>query len=169
MDEVMFENSEELSVDQRMVVGEFLTSQLDTQLGRAEAHFGRYLQEQAYQQPAMPLPWRLGRWSLGIAGAALAASLAALWASQPIAPLELRGPSITAPPGQTVVNAPLTVEKDVQSQTFDDGTILIDGKPVRVIRRRDLERTRWFDQNQKLQREQVVPEDHVTYVHLKTY
>jgi hypothetical protein len=44
-----------------------------------------------------------------------------------------------------------------------------DNSAVRVVRRRDLQRTRWFDQDKNLKGEQVVPQDHVVYVHVKTY
>jgi hypothetical protein len=70
----------------------------------------------------------------------------------------------------TLVNGPVLVEQDVQSQTFDDGPVMIDADTAaRVIHRRDLQRTRWFDQDQKLQGEEVVPQDHVVYVQMKTY
>jgi hypothetical protein len=62
------------------------------------------------------------------------------------------------------------VEHRTDSQTFDDGTFMTpDNTPVRVLRRRDMERTRWFDKDQKLTDEQVVPQDHVIYVKLNTY
>ncbi len=37
------------------------------------------------------------------------------------------------------------------------------------LRRRDIEHTRWFDQNENLQTEESVPRDHVVYVEMKTY
>lgn len=118
---------------------------------------------------------RIRGWTLGIAGAALAASLAALWAGPSLRPLTGHSPtSTTAPqtasvPHSTVAD-PLLVEQDVHSQTFDDGTFITDDStPVRVLRRRDYERTRWFDQNRQLKGEEIVPQDHMVYVQLKTY
>ena len=81
-------------------------------------------------------------------------------------------PGVVSPePGlPTLVNGSIVVEQDVQSQTFDDGAVMMDGDtPVRVLRRRDLQRMRWFDDSQKLQGEQVAPQDHLVYVQMKTY
>src|SRR6185437_7091039 len=145
----------------------------DGQLGRSEERFRQFLlQEQRAPAPrsSFRLPNRFRGWTFGIVGSALAASLAALWANpslRTVAP-ENSNPTV-APSVVTPVNNPTFVEQDVQSQTFDDGTFMADGNtPVRILRRRDVERMRWFDQNRKLQGEQVVPRDHVIYVQMRT-
>ncbi|HET6247850.1 MAG TPA: hypothetical protein VFE47_09140 [Tepidisphaeraceae bacterium] len=165
---------ENFSPQHQAIVQDYLSATLDAQCGRAEARFRQFLAEQkappAVKPNAFPLTHRFRGWTLGIAGAALAASLAALWAGpslKPVAP-------VTPNPGTPAINVmPVNngfVQQDVQSQTFDDGTFLTDGDtPVRVLRRRDVHRTRWFDQNDKMQGEEVVPQDHVVYVPMKTY
>lgn len=164
----------EMNDPQDMIVREYLSAQLDCQVGRAEARFRQFLAEQhrpSARRNPFRLPNRFGGWTLGVLGTALAASLAALWAGpslRQVTPSSTTGRTLT-PTSATPVNNPILVEQDVQSQTFDDGTFMADDHtPVRVLRRRDVERTRWFDKNQKLQGEQLVPQDHVVYVHLRT-
>jgi hypothetical protein len=153
----------------------YLASQLEAQTGRAELRFRQFLAQQKSpagraNQPTLRLPNRFGGWTLGIIGAALAASLAALWAGPSLKPITPAGTNGSTPIITTPVNNPAFIEQDVQSQTFDDGTMMTDGNtPMRVLRRRDTQRTRWFDQNENLQGEQVVPQDHVVYVPVKTY
>jgi hypothetical protein len=163
----------EFNDPQDTVVREYLSAQLDGQVGRAEARFRQFLAEQqrnSAQRNSFRLPNGFRGWTLGVLGAALAASLAALWAGPSLRHVT---PSTTGQGGEPVVampvSNPILVEQEVQSQTFDDGTFMAaDHTPVRVLRRRDVERTRWFDQNQKLQGEQLVPQDHVVYVHMRT-
>jgi hypothetical protein len=164
----------ELDPAHEAVVREYLSATLDAQIGHAEARFREFLAEQ--KPPVSPrhnlfqLPNHFRGWTFGIVGAALAASLAALWAGPSLKPVIPAGGNGGVPINVTPVNNPMLVEQEVQSQTFDDGTYLTEGDtPVRVMHRRDFERTRWFDQNQKLQGEQVVPQDHVVYVRMKTY
>ena len=162
-----------------VLVREYLSATLDGQAGRAEAHFHRFLarQQQPQGQPIRSRanefrgPSRFRGWMFGIVGTALAASLAALWAGPSFRPITPTAPSPAAKPpiSATPVSNPVLIEQDVQSQTFDDGTYMTDDHtPVRVLRRRDFARTRWFDQDRKLQGEQVVPQDHVVYVHMRT-
>jgi len=160
-----------------MLMRDYLSDQLDGKLGGAETLFRQFLAQE--QEPSAPISRntfhisnRFRGWTFGVVGAALAASLAALWAGPTLQPIAPRPPGIVSPePGlPTLVNGPIVVEQDVQSQTFDDGAVMMDGDtPVRVLRRRDLQRTRWFDDSQKLQGEQVAPQDHLVYVQMKTY
>ncbi|HZL35642.1 MAG TPA: hypothetical protein VFC78_10060 [Tepidisphaeraceae bacterium] len=164
---------------QEQMVREYLSAALDGQTGRAEARFRQFLREEQPAPIAYKAPKHSSRfrgWPLSIAGAALAASLAALWAGPAlhrIAPDERSRPSVAttdSTPDPSTVQAPMLVEQDVRSQTFDDGTFMADDStPVRVLHRRDFQRTRWFDQNRQLKAEQVVPRDHLVYVQLKTY
>jgi hypothetical protein len=158
---------------QDALVREYLSATLDGQAGRAEARFRQFLAEQEPVPVRNHLfrgPHRFRGWTFGLVGAALAASLAALWAGPSLRPITPPGPGAAAPPiVATPVSEPLLVEQDVQSQTFDDGTFMADDQtPVRVLRRRDFQRTRWFDQNRKLQGEQIVPQEHVVYVQMRT-
>ncbi|HWE02135.1 MAG TPA: hypothetical protein VG326_06955 [Tepidisphaeraceae bacterium] len=153
---------------------DYLSDRLDRQVGLSEARFREFLAEEKsapMSRNPLHLSNRLRGWTFGIVGAALAASLAALWAGPYLQPISPAQPGAVAPAHEpTLVNNPIVVEQDVQSQMFDDGAVMIDGNtPVRVIRRHDLQRTRWIDQDQKLQGEQVVPQDHLVYVRMKTY
>jgi len=169
-----FEN-EHLPAAQETLLKEYLSDELDRQAGRAEASFRQFLAPEAGDEesglPLFRLPQGFGGWSMSLIGAALAASLAALWAGPSLRPLA--APTPVAQPGNggaSLVNNPAVVQQDMQSQTFDAGTFMLDrDTPVRVIRRHDVERTRWFDQNQQLEGEQTVPEDHVIYVPIKAY
>jgi hypothetical protein len=162
----------EMNDPQDMVVREYLSAQLDGQVGRAEARFRRFLVEQQHASArphSFRLPNRFRGWTLGLLGTALAASLAALWAGPSLRHVTPGNLGQAIVPAVTPVSNPILVEQDVQSQTFDDGTIMADDHtPVRVLRRRDVQRTRWFDKDQKLQGEQLAPEDHVVYVHVRT-
>jgi hypothetical protein len=163
----------ELDPSHEALVQDYLSTKLDTQAGRAEARFRQFLAQEkppvSDKRNVFHLPNRFKGWTFGIAGAALAASLGALWAGPSLTTVVPGGSNGGAPINVTPVNNGF-IEQEVHSQTFDDGTFLTDGDtPVRVLRRRDLERTRWFDQNENLQGEQVVPQDHVVYVRMKTY
>ena len=58
----------------------------------------------------------------------------------------------------------------MDEQTYDGGTYVdADGNPVRMLHRRQWDRTRWFDREKQLRAESVVPHDDVVYVQMKTY
>jgi hypothetical protein len=166
---------EELAPAHEKAVREYLSAQIEPQVGRSEGRFRQFL---AYQEePAderrhniFRMPIRFNNWTLGIVGAALAASLAVLWAGPSLMPVAHENPIINRPTQTNPVSSPVFIQQDVQSQTFDDGTFMTDDNtPMRVIRWRDFDRTRVFDENRKLQEEKVVPEDHVILVPVKTY
>jgi hypothetical protein len=172
---VDLEQNNSANAPHESIVREYLAAELDPQVGRAEARFRQMLAAERGSTVSHAVPrkdWRFQNrftgWGLGVLGTALAASLAALWV----------GPSLrhTTPETgvpivrQTPVINPTYVEQRTDSQTFDDGTIIMpDNTPFRVLHRRDMERTRWFDKDQNLTGEQTVPQDHVIYVKLKTY
>lgn len=166
----------QLDSSEDIAVRDYLSARLDPQLGRAEAHFREFLAEEktapVIRRPVFALPHLFRGWTLSLAGAALAATLAALWTGPSLKPLTTP-PGSVAKPGSIIPTTPVNnmlIEQDVQSQTYDDGTYMNDnGMPVRVFRRRDLQRTRWYDKNDDLQGEQVEPQDHVVYVPVKTY
>jgi hypothetical protein len=171
-------NEEQLDLPHETLVREYLSAELDGQTGRAEARFREMLArrhaEQASQSYRLPGFFR-GR-MLGLVGAALAASLAGLWAGPALRQMVPSSPPTGGPvnvsptPGVRPVSDGPFVEQTVQSQTFDDGTFLDEeSNPVQILRRRDVEQTRWFNGKQQLQAQEVVPSDHVVYVKLKTY
>jgi hypothetical protein len=170
-------NDQQLDLPHETMVREYLSAELDGQVGRAEARFREMLAgQQARQAPdSYRLPTLFRGRTLGLIGAALAASLAGLWAGpaiQRMAPSSPTSDSHQTSPTQgvtTVSDGPF-VEQTVHSQTFDDGTFMDEeSNPVQILRRRDVEQTRWFNDKQQLQAQEVVPSDHVVYVKLKTY
>lgn len=172
MADLEFDNFD--SSPQEMALADYLSSTLEEQVGKSEARFKRFLAEQdsiASRPPAFHRVNRFAGWTLGLAGAALAASLAALWAGPSIRQMTPEKPvSFPSPVNPTLAQSPLLVRQNVESQTFDDGTVMIDDDtPVRILRRHDLQRTQWFGQDDKMQREEVEPQDHVVLVHMKTY
>jgi len=155
-------------------VGDFLSATLEGQVGKSEARFREFLSEhgsRAGRPTSYRLPNRFSGWTFGLVGAALAASLAALWAGPSFRQVVPQTPvHFTSPADASLAQSPLLVQQDVQSQTFDDGTYMTDDDtPVRILRRHDLERTRWFDHDDNVRGEEVVPQDHVVLVHMKTY
>lgn len=160
-------------------VREYLAATLDGQMGRAEARFRAVLQESSQRQTSPTprasyrLPNRVRGWTMGLVGGAMAAGLGALLAAPSLRSLPMGGPGGSGQTpiiGSTSVPGPMLVQHDVASQTFDDGTIMADDDtPVRVLRRRELDRTRWYDGDDRLQGERVVPSDHLVYVKMKTY
>ena len=151
------------------LLGEFLKESLDAQRGRAEQHFRRYLYGEAR------VAWKQRTWLIGAFLSGMAASVAALWA----APLfrAVHGPdrnpqSSNIHSQQPVVDAkpiPPAMQRDVQSQTIDEGVLVLnDNTPYRVLRRRAIERTRWFNDQAKVQNEQVTPKDDLIFIKLTT-
>jgi len=85
-----------------LLVRDYLSAELDSQSGRAEMRFRQFLQNQS-SSPVLPaarsrilrLPNRFGGWTMGLIGAGLAASLAALWAGPSLR--QVAPPSTVAP------------------------------------------------------------------------
>jgi hypothetical protein len=154
------------------IVREYLSSELDRQLGGAENRFRQFLQQE--QTADDRRRWRItppGGWIMSFTGVALAACLAVVL----IAPT-LHTNTKTAGPAQngTVTNStPVAfpwIQREVDGENFDGGTYLDEnGQPVQVVRRREWERTRWFDDNKQLRAEEVVPHDGYLFVPVKTY
>lgn len=151
------------------LLGEFLAESLDAQRGRAEQHFRQYLYGEA------KVAWKQRTWLIGAFLTGMAASVAALWA----APLfrAVHGPdrdrqSSTIHSQQPIVAAkpiPPAMQRDVQSQTIDEGVLVLnDNTPYRVLRRREIERTRWFNDQAKVQNEQVTPKEDLIFIKLTT-
>jgi hypothetical protein len=170
-------NDNPLDSPHETMVREYLSAELDGQVGRTEARFREMLaaQQTARGHDSYRLPTFFRGRTLGFIGAALAASLAGLWAGPALRQMAPSSPTnghvdVNPTPGVTPVSDGPFVEQTVHSQTFNDGTFLDEeSNPVQVLRRRDFERTRWFNEKQQLQAQEVVPSDHVVYVKLKTY
>jgi hypothetical protein len=199
---------------------EHLTGELNGQLGRPMAAFFAHA---ARVEPtgvtheegnALRLPQGSGRqslsrfgrlnrfnrfdgWFLGLAGAALAASLAAFWAAPaafrahaPVLPIRAGQPAPTPlPPEMAMTNTTTpdgTATNDlaslssqpplmqwVQSRTLDEGTVVLDDPnhavPARKLRHQELEHTQWYDPSRRAQVEMTVPRENIKFVEMDTY
>lgn len=151
------------------LLGEFLNDSLEVQRGRAEQHFRRYLQGE------VRVAWKQRTWLMGAFLSGMAASVAALWAAPLFrAPhgLERSPQSNLAGAQEPIIAArpiPPAMQRVVQSQTIDEGVLVLDNNtPYRVLRRRAIERTRWFNDQAKVQHEQVTPRDDLIFIKLTT-
>jgi hypothetical protein len=171
-----------------------LSSELDGQSGRAEAAFLRHLaaprSSGLAESPTDPSGRRnsvaarhvnrFRGWTLTFAGAALAASLAALAA----APALFENNSTVPGPGQTrqpptVAGGPdrgfyRTEEQPllqyVHSRTWDEGTVVLEGDvPARRVRHQWLERTHYFDPEEGVRKEITIPRENIRYIEMDTY
>ena len=174
-----------------------LSSELDGQAGRAEAAFLRHLAAPRAagpaaleERPADPSgrrtngrPGHVNRfrgWTLTFAGAALAASIAALAAAPALFPQD---PATGPGPGRT--QHPPTVANSgdgfyrteehpllqyVHSRTWDEGTVVLEGhRPARRVRHEWLERTHYFDPQEGVRKEIMIPREDIRYIELDTY
>lgn len=148
---------------------QFLSDELDGQLGRSERHFRRYL------AALSAAAWRQRAWLIGAFVSGLAASVAFLWAApmfhttDPGARTHIAGTDTNR--GEMNSNLILpAMERVVQSKTMDEGVILLpDNTPARILHRRALEKTRWFDGQDKVREERITPKDDFVLIKLSTY
>lgn len=162
-----------------------LHAELDPQLGRSAEAFRLYaLAEQQSEgrrrrASAAPPPrpvWRGGPWTFALVGSALAASLALLVTTA--APLfrSSAADDVDLSPLQQSVQfdgpRPPIVRTDSTTHThfYDAGTVLdAEGRPMRRIRRVNVQENRWRNEATGEQVDQLLPsEDEVLY-ELKTY
>jgi hypothetical protein len=154
-----------------------LSAELDPQRGRSAAAYRLYaLAERsagARAAAAQPRPiWRGGPWTFALVGGAVAASIALLVTSA--APfLRTTRSSGGGGAGQRVVNgATPVVRTDSTTRThfYDAGTVYdAQGRPMRRIRRVNVQENRWRNEATGEQVDQLVPsEDEVLY-EMKTY
>ena len=162
-----------LDPPQEAMVRQVLSAELDPQVGKAEARFRAFLAEQIKpgRDSLPPAGGRFRGWVFSFAGAALAACMAFFWAGP-----HLRFHSTPSNnPSNAVDTTPVLLpwvqqERIDGSSAYDADTYVDeDGNPLRVLRRRQWERTRFFDNNKQLRAESVVPRDDVVYVPVKTY
>ena len=146
----------------------FLCEALDGQRGRAEQAFRR----QVMNETAPRSRWRLNAWMIGSFGfgAAVAASMAMLWASPLLYTTKPGAETGPGPLTSTAASIPPAMEQVVQSQWVDEGTMVLEGgTPVRVVRRQGVEQTRWFGRDAKVRAQEIVPQDDVVFIKLTTY
>lgn len=73
--------------------------------------------------------------------------------------------TVAAPPAATS-SPPLLVARALRSRAIDEGTLLLDGRAVRKIRRQWLERVEWFDPQHGARLERIVPREQVVFLPL---
>ena len=166
---------------------DYLSCQLDGQLGRSAAHFHRQLRGAGTGSGPGGSPRRrspgfgpAGGWVVGIVGGALAASIAALWAGPSLRFYTPAGPGGN-PPG-TAVHAGLAQvpsaagagmqmeELTLCSQTSDGGTVLLDERTAaRRLIRKELKQTRWLDPGTGASIEKIEPRQDIMLIQLDTY
>jgi hypothetical protein len=169
-----------------------LSSELDGQSGRAEAAFLRHLAAPRAtalaEAPADPSGRRNGAaarhvnrfrgWTLTFAGAALAASLAALAAAPALFENKatVPGPRQTQQPPTPLADRGFYRTEDqpllqyVHSRTWDEGTVVLEGAvPARRLRHQWLERTHYFDPEEGVRKEVTIPREDIRYIEMDTY
>jgi hypothetical protein len=180
---------------------EHFAAKLDGQLGRSTARFLREVGASRSAQPPMRLVgddeaapiamqpismpraipdhrrsgWSAFGWSIGLAGAAVAAGIAVVMI---LVPLVQRNP---APTQQVVIvpdpterhttvtpasdDAPRDVEHALTWNTIDQGTVYLGGEvPLRSVVRQANETVRWYDPQRNARVEMTVPRDEVMLV-----
>jgi hypothetical protein len=166
----------------------FLSTELDGQLGRArtafEAHVAR---PAATHRPRRATRSRL--WVIGLAGAgaAMAASLAAVWAvpmfggKRPsstmvvdvVQPPQPHAPS-SRPGERSAGNASPAIDWEPVRQVSttavrDGGTLVVGGAPARVVKSVSTERIEYFDPGRNVRVETTVPQERVMLIGVDTY
>jgi hypothetical protein len=138
---------------------DYFRDSLEGQQGRAGEYFHRYLKSESKAL------WRQRSFLIGTFISGLAASVAVLWAT----PIFHQ----SAPPSKHVESASViqpVIERLVSSQTSDEGVVMLDDDtPVRVFHRQSIEQTRWFDEHEKVEAQELTPRDDVVFVKLATY
>jgi len=138
------------------LLGGHFESCLDGQLGRAAAAFR--------EEMAVRNRWR----SWTAAGAALAACLAVAWvmyANRPATPTVVIGP---LPPPQLEDPVTPVVQSATWSRMVDDGAAVVDGQPVRQLRRKLVEEIEWYDAKDGAVVRQTVPQQQIFLIGMQT-
>jgi len=147
----------------------FFHDALDGRRGGAEQAFRRHVKAEARGA------WRTRGLLIGAFASGLAASVAVLWATPMFHAAESSRPVVAS--GSGGGDAALAgggmvpvMERVVNSRTSDEGVMMLDEEtPVRVYRRQAVERTRWFDENDSVRRQEVTPRDDLVLMKLTTY
>jgi hypothetical protein len=159
----------------------FLGEELDGQLGRARTAFETHVTRSATRRPRHASRSRL--WVIGLtgAGAAIAASLAAVWAvpmfgkkSSPTAIVNPVQPSsLRLGEGAPHIASAGTDWQQLQqvdtSDVVDQGTLVVNGAPARVVKSRSTQRTEWLDRERNIHMETTVPQERVMLIGIDTY
>ena len=156
-----------------------LSSQLDRQLGRSEARFEQMIRMQRQLQTApqtQPNKFRINPFMLGLVGAAMAASIAAVFVLPHL--LRIKPGTIAAPAPRIIADSgsatnpveTIPVEREVSWRTLDRGTVFVgeDEQPMRGLVRQRVDNFRWSDPSSNTKVEVSVPHDEVMLVGMKS-
>jgi hypothetical protein len=154
-----------------------LSSQLDRQLGRSEARFEQMLRMQRQLQVVPEAPerkFRINPFMIGLVGAAMAASIAAVFVLPQL--LQVK-PGQVKPSPRIIAQGPTTnaedvipVEREVSWRTLDRGTVFVgeDEQPMRGLVRQRVDNFRWSDPSSNTKVEVSVPRDEVMLVGMQS-
>lgn len=165
----------------------YFAAELDGQLGRAERAFRDELRltPLAATGPRRRRTLRSHAWMIGAMGAAVAASMAAIWIV-PVTPpggtpVALTQPGLdnrptTAVAGTSLEDLPTSqpkwrqIEQVVNSMTLDDGLVLLeDNSPARLVRQVALHQVEWVDERSGVRVQAVLPRQGARLYPLDTY
>lgn len=169
---------------------EHLASKLDSQLGRSAERFmsecggaapaSRMRLVDTPQRPPLPR-LRLFGWSVGIAGAAVAAGIAIVMGlpslvSQPRPTIDRPKVAINDANPTPIVPASADhevardVEHGVSWRTVDRGTVYLDDEiPLRSLFREQVETVSWYDPKREAHVQMEIPRDQVMLVGYNSY
>lgn len=142
----------------------FFRDALDPQLGRSERNFRRHVKD------TLRSVWQQRTWLVGAFVTGMAASVAMLWAGplfRVASPASATNQVVSK--GDQPASVIPAVERVVQSQTTDEGVMMLGDDPVRVLRRQRIENTRRMDDQKRIHEEQGTPEDEFVFIKLPTY
>jgi hypothetical protein len=149
---------------------QYLSAQLDAHQGRSEGHFRRYLGD------VSRAAWKRRNWLVGAFITGMAASVAMLWGSPlfhfstPAARPSNGTVASVSSSGEPPVSVTPAMERIVQSQTTDEGVVLLgEDAPFRVLRHQSIEQEKWFDQRQNIRAQQVTPREDLVFIKMPTY
>jgi hypothetical protein len=131
---------------------------LDGQLGRASAAFQREVDARQRWRPWLAV------------GAALAACLAAAWAMYAHRPAPRPDIAIVTSATAPAEDAAITpvVQSATWSRMVDDGAAVVDGQPVRQLRRKLVEEIEWYDAKDGAVVRQTVPQQQFFLIGMQT-
>jgi hypothetical protein len=163
--------SEMSDIELDEVVARELRGRLDPQVGRALAAFERELAAEQSRRRR----WRIGAWATGSVAAAAAVALA--WgmfggdgrggrtAPSPVPRVVMNVPAPTRAGASPVVPV---LESAEWSAVIDDGTGVVNDRPVRRLRQRMVEEVEWYDPSQRATVRTTIPRERIVLIGMKT-
>jgi hypothetical protein len=150
--------NERLDHDLDEMLSRHLHGCLDGQMGRAV---------EAFEQELSPR-WR---WRLGGGGVAVAAGLAVAMiviANHGVTPKKIVRDDSLSPIQPVAEVTPPMLESAVWSKMTDDGTTLVDDRPMRQMRRKVVKETEWYDAKNGATVRTTQPQQQIYLIELKT-